>query len=503
MLRVLGSAKNLCQGINRRDMLRVGGLGTAGIGLPDFLRLTAASATTANRQPASFGRAKSVILIHLYGSPSQLEWADLKLDAPSEIRGELGGISSTLPSVPVCELLPNMAKVMDRTTVIRSMNHPHPIHGVAYAWTGTPDIDVAMELSPYDARHWPFFSSVVDYVETRRNETRRNASSRQVPQNIALPFPFSTKRIGEVPRAGPYAAFLGNHYNPVWTEFVGQATKGRRKTLTDKVYSGNDPYMGTAEDSYFRVPSATKLLDELTIDRLEGRRSLVAQLDDAQDQLKQLSGSHSIDKYRQMAMSLLSSHKLRTALDLRLESSAVRATYGHTLLGQSCLAARRLIEAGSRVVSVFWDEYGLAGSGWDTHWNHFPRMKQELCPGFDRAWYGLITDLEQRGLLDDVLVVCGSEHGRTPKINASEGGGRDHWSRAYSTFVAGAGVTRGNVVGATDRIGGDVIDRPVSPKDLLATMYHLLGIDHQMMISNTEGRPLPLVEGEIIQELLA
>jgi len=177
--------------------------------------------------------------------------------------------------------------------------------------------------------------------------------------------------------------------------------------------------------------------------------------------------------------------------------------YGHTLFGQSCLAARRLVEAGSRVVSVFWDEYGLAGSGWDTHWNHYQRMREELCPGFDQGWYGLITDLDQRGLLDEVLVVCGSEHGRTPHINKAPGAGRDHWSRVYSTFVAGAGVTRGNIVGASDKMAGDVADRPVTPKDLMATMYHLLGIDHHMLIHDRQGRPFPLVEGEIVEEMLA
>jgi uncharacterized protein (DUF1501 family) len=173
------------------------------------------------------------------------------------------------------------------------------------------------------------------------------------------------------------------------------------------------------------------------------------------------------------------------------------------LFGQSCLAARRLVEAGSKIVSVFWDEYGLAGSGWDTHYNHYPRMRQELCPGLDQAWYGLITDLDQRGMLDDTLVVCTSEHGRTPTITTGQGGGRDHWSRVYASLLAGGGTKRGHIVGASDKQGGDVLDRPISPKDLLATMYHLLGIDHHQMVQDNLGRPLPLVEGEIISEALA
>jgi uncharacterized protein (DUF1501 family) len=205
-----------------------------------------------------------------------------------------------------------------------------------------------------------------------------------------------------------------------------------------------------------------------------------------------------------MTYDLLRSDKLRVALDTRRESEQSRAMYGDTLFGHSCLTARRLIEAGSRVVSVFWDEYGVAGSAWDTHFSHYPRMKDELCPGFDKAWYGLITDLDQRGLLDETLVVCTSEHGRTPKLSMKvDGGGRDHWARAYSSVLAGAGIVRGKVVGATDAQGGDPITPPVSPKDLLATMYHLLGIDHTQIIHDTLNRPLPLVEGHVVTEALA
>jgi uncharacterized protein (DUF1501 family) len=202
-------------------------------------------------------------------------------------------------------------------------------------------------------------------------------------------------------------------------------------------------------------------------------------------------------------LSLLESPKLSAALDLRKEPAETRALYGESLFGQSCLAARRLVEAGSRVVSVFWDEYGLAGMAWDTHWNHYPRMKQELAPGFDTGWYGLMTDLDRRGMLDDVLVVCTSEHGRTPKITSGNGGGRDHWSRAYSSLIAGAGIKRGHVVGATDKQAGDVTDRPISPKDLLATMYHLLGIDPHFQIRDRQGRPLPLVDGQVVEETLS
>jgi uncharacterized protein (DUF1501 family) len=155
-------------------------------------------------------------------------------------------------------------------------------------------------------------------------------------------------------------------------------------------------------------------------------------------------------------------------------------------------------------VTVFWDEYGLAGSGWDTHWEHYPRMRNELCPGFDRALAGLLADLDARGLLDETLVVCLSEHGRTPKLSHANGGGRDHWSQVYSCLLAGGGVARGKVVGKSDRIAGSVAERPVSPKEVLATVYHLLGIDPETTLADRTGRPLPLVPGAgVIREVLA
>ena len=214
MLRVLGSAKNLCDGITRRDALWVGGLNMLGLTLADHAR---AATPTAKPADLSFGRAKNCILLYLYGAPSQLELADMKPDAPPEIRGELKGIRSTLPGCDVCELLPYTSRVMDRVTVLRSLTHKHPIHGVAYATTGTENIDVAMELNPHDGRHWPYVGSVVSYLEQQKKIRKA------VPDNIALPWPFSSRRTGEVQRAGPYAAYLGSRYHPHYTEFVGEA----------------------------------------------------------------------------------------------------------------------------------------------------------------------------------------------------------------------------------------------------------------------------------------
>ncbi len=204
-----------------------------------------------------------------------------------------------------------------------------------------------------------------------------------------------------------------------------------------------------------------------------------------------------------MAYSLIGSERIQTALDVSREPMSLRENYGMTIFGQAALTARRLVEAGSRFVSVFWDEYGLAGSGWDTHWDHYNRMKNELMPGFDRAFSGLISDLDQRGMLDDTLVLVLSEHGRTPRISNGRGGGRDHWSEAYTCLFAGGGVARGRVVGRTDKHGGHVTERPTSPKDILATVYHLLGIDPETQLIDRTGRPLPLVQNaRVVHDML-
>jgi len=489
MLRVLGNRKRLCDGLTRRDLLWAGGL--FGLGLPQYLR---AAEKPAVAKDSHFGRAKSCILLFLYGSPSQLELADMKPNAPEDIRGELKPIRSTLPGCDVCELLPHTSRVMHNVTVVRSVTHKYPIHGVAYATTAIPEIDVAMELSPHDSRHWPFFGSTVSYLEKQKNR-----APKAVPDNIALPFPFSSQRSGEVHRAGPYAAFLGGAHNPHFTQFKGSATAKITKTLAPNTKEFDEPYVGTSRDTHFTLGGEFDA--DITIDRMNTRKSLLEQFESARFQR---DGVVPNDPFRETAYSLIGSEKVRNALDVRKEPGRVRDSYGHTLFGQSCLAARRLTEAGSKFVTVFWDEFGLAGSGWDTHWEHYPRMKNELMPGFDRGFSGLIADLDQRGTLDETLVVVLSEHGRTPKITKEKGGGRDHWSQAYSVLLAGGGIARGRVVGKTDSIGGTVADRPVSPKDVLATMYHLLGYDLETTLTDRTSRPVPLMpEGQVVREVLA
>src|SRR5262245_40297363 len=347
MLRVLGNPKTLCNGVTRRDFLTVGA--TLGLSLPAFLRAKASG----GRQPAvpghdkHFGRAKSCILLFLYGSPSQLELADQKPDAPVEVRGELGSIKSTLRGCDVCELLPHTSRVMHNVTVVRSVTHKHPIHGVAYATTAVDDIDVAIELSPHDARHWPFIGSTIAHLEHRKNA----ASARKpVPDNIALPFPFSSQRTGEVHRAGPYPAFLGSRFAPHFTSFHGKANRQITKTLAPNTKEFDEPYVGIDPDAYFSLGGEG--VADLTLDRVNSRKSLLDQMEDARRSRDRIDTG---DPFREMAYSILGSAKVRQALDVRRESPKVRENYGHMLFGQSCLAARRLVEAGSKFVTVFWD----------------------------------------------------------------------------------------------------------------------------------------------------
>jgi hypothetical protein len=498
MLRIVGSPRTLCDGLSRRDFLHIGGLGAFGFGLSDFFRIREALAAPSPRA-TSRGRARACILLFPYGSPPQHETFDPKPDAPAEIQGEMKSIPTSVTGLRICEHLPRVARVMDRVTVVRSMTHPYPEHGVAYAVSGIPTYTPALETLPRDARHWPFIGSVVDYLEERRQGGRPPT----VPRNIGLPWLLNSRTDFNV-SAGPYAAFLGQAHDPVWLEFDGKGTR-RGPWCTGQKRTFMDPFAGVAPEGRFHLSSADRLPADLPIKRLALRRNLLAQFDRARMRLEAARPAQLLDRYRQMAYSLVGSSRMRRALDIGQEPMGVRESYGMTLFGQGCLAARRLVEAGSKFVTVFWDGYGLfSGCAWDTHTNHFPRLKEYLLPGFDRAFAGLINDLAMRGLLDETLVICMSEHGRTPRIDSKPpGAGRHHWSRAYSAVLAGGGIARGRVVGSTDRLGGDVRDTPVSPKDILATAFHLLGIDPETTVPDLQCRPMPIAgDGRLRKELL-
>jgi len=246
------------------------------------------------------------------------------------------------------------------------------------------------------------------------------------------------------------------------------------------------------------------LRPRLALDRLNTRRTLLEQLDDGRRALDDAPAVRSLDRFQDMAYSLITSPRIREALDISQEPPALRDQYGMSLFGQATLAGRRLLEAGATVVSVFWDEIQTANSAWDTHFSHFERLKDELLPGLDRAFSTLLVDLEQRGMLDDTLVLCLTEHGRTPRLsNTVRGAGREHWSEVYCNLVAGAGIARGRLVGSSDKNGAFVKDDPVSPKDILCTTYHLLGIDPHQTIPDRLGRPIRLVaDGDVHPRLL-
>lgn len=496
MLNLLGSPRTLCDGHSRRDFLRLGALGALGLGLNDSLAL---ASPAAEPRPARFGQAKACILLFLYGSPPQHETFDPKPDAPEEVRGEIGSIASAVPGLRVCELLPRTARVLDQTTVVRSLTHRYAEHGVAYAVSGIPTYTPELETRPRDSRHWPYIGSVVDYLQGNQTVPARNGG---MPRNVALPWMLNSKTDTLV-NAGPFAAFLGQAHDPLWTDFTGPGTHVVPRYSAGQAREYHDPFGGTLPSGRFHFSTAGQLRDDIPVERLNLRQSLLNQFENARARLD--ANGALFDHHRQRAYTMLTSPAVHRALDIGLEPLPLRERYGMTLFGQGCLAARRLVEAGTTFVTVFWDGYGqFASCAWDTHSNHYPRLKEYLLPGFDLAYSALIEDLRQRGLLDDTLVLCLSEHGRTPRIDSRPpGAGRHHWSRVYSSVLAGGGLGRGNVVGSSDRLGGEVREAPISPKDILATAFHLLGIDPHTTVHDALGRPFPIAgDGEVRRELL-
>jgi hypothetical protein len=380
------------------------------------------------------------------------------------------------------------------------MTHPYPLHASAFTLTSIPTIDVPLQMSPRDPRHWPFIGSVVDYLADQRG-----GPAPSVARNIGLPWRLSSRRAYAAgDNAGPYGAWLSRAYDPLWTEFHGRGTRESTYTFGNQTIRCHDPYGPLESDCRFGLSADARLGGGVTLDRLNGRRSLLQQFDDARRMADTNTATRSFDDFRQQAFSYLTTSTLSDALDVAREPAALRERYGMTLFGQASLVARRLLEAGTQFVTVLWDEFELVNSAWDTHYYHYELMREQLCPGLDRALSTLILDLEDRGMLDDTLVVCTTEHGRTPKLENVTGGGRGHWAQAYSTLLVGGGVARGKVVGRTDRIAGAVLDTPISPKDILATMYHLLGIDPEATIRDRLGRPIPIAgEGRVRHELLA
>ncbi|TWU08940.1 hypothetical protein CA54_41790 [Symmachiella macrocystis] len=501
MLRILGSKKRLCRGLNRRDVLNIGSCGLGALTLSQLLGEPTAQAKAA-AHTATFGQAKRVILLYLAGAASQLETFDPKPDAAAEVRGEHKAIQAAIPGVRISEHLPQIARIMDRMTLIRSMSHDNNNHSNVFTLTGHPAVDFQSETHPLDTRHHPFFGSVLDYLAERRSP---DALSPGIPRNLALPFRFS-KFNPLFQRSGPYGGFLGRGYDPVYTEFDGEAKREVERVGIFGVSNSKekDPFVSVKPGLKFAVSGAAQQHPGLTLDRLNRRKSLLGQLESQQRTFEDSQAIASLSRHQQMAWSLLRSQEIREALDISREPMSRRERYGMNLFGQAVLAGRRLLEAGGRVVSIFWDEYKVVNTAWDTHFNLYKRLNDELLPGLDSALSALIIDLEERGLLDETLVLVLTEHGRTPKIiERAKTPGRDHWSNAYCNLLSGAGLNPGQVLGSSDSQAAYVQSNPISPMDVLATMYHLVGIDEHTTIPGRADRPMPLVaNGRVLHEIL-
>lgn len=478
--------------LNRRELLHAGGLGLSG------LMLNQGFAANSTDLP-QFGQAKACILLFLFGAPPQHETFDPKPDAAVEIQGEMKAIPTSLPGVSFCEGLPQTAKIADKLTTIRSMTHPYPLHCTAYALSGMPTYTTDIEARPRDPSLWPYFGSIADYFYAQRPVS---AEFRDMPRHVGLPWIFNSQAEDLGHLAGPYGAFLGQQFDPLWAKFEGKALRAAPKCRMAQPKEFIDPYAGVEPDCRFVVDGAGHLPEQVSQDRFQFRRDLLSRLDGPRG----TANSQAYASQQERALSLLTSSRVREALDVNKEPLALRAQYGHTVFGQSCLAARRLVEAGTKFVSVFWDPYGTYfGGSWDTHENHYPRLKEYLLPGFDPAFAALVSDLAQRGMLDETLVVCMGEHGRTPQIDSKPvGAARHHWSQVYSAALAGGGVQRGTVIGRSDAIGGQVADTPITPKDIQATAFHLMGMDPHGVVHDRQNRPYPVAgDGEVRRELLA
>jgi hypothetical protein len=476
MLGILGRQKKTCEGIGRRQLLQAGGAGLFGLNLPQIL-------AAEEQSPFQNPRAKSVIFLFLFGGPAQHETFDMKPEAPDSIRGPFKPIDSRTPGLRISEHLPRTAEISDRLSVIRTMSHSFNDHSGAghYIQTGHRwhlPIGGGFNVTPQD---WPSMGSVVEYLTQRYPEFGRDMPSYAVVPNFLGRL--QDYRV-QLLRPGETAGWLGRGYDPI-------------NTRIEKRDSKDNPYFRdcTDEELTFQIEGLVNH-ESLTLDRLSRRSSLLQQFDDGRRAItaKQLDA---YDQFQRRALNLVTSAKAREALDITREPAELRDRYGRHLFGQSTLMARRLIEAGTRFVTVHYD--CVDGYSWDSH-RSSNYLEKHLIPTLDQALSSLIIDLDDRGLLDETLVVCLGEMGRTPKANSVWG--RNHWSTLFPAVLAGAGIHRGGLFGESDRDGAYAVTPPVSPENLAATIYHALGIDHQLRVPDAQGRPTHVVHnGEPVFEL--
>src|SRR3989454_3839997 len=475
MLSLPGKSGSTCDGFSRREFLRVGGAGVLGISLADILKLQAlaADAPDAAKQKAGWGKAKSVLFIFLQGGPSHIDIWDPKPDAPSNIRGEFKPIKSSVPGIWLSEVMPQLARHVDKATLIRSMSYtPAGLfnHTAAHyqMMTGyTPDrVSPSGQLEPPAPNDFPHAGCQIARLRP--------------PDVPMLPFvllPRPTQESNVIGK-GSTAGFLGAAYDPYY---------------------------------FYQDPNKEIKLDDLTMrkdvpkERLERRATLLKQVEDAMPDMEKAVANYALDSYYTKAFDLVSSGRARNAFDLTQEPAKLRDTYGRHTFGQGLLLARRLIEAGTRFVQVNWPAVANGNptvDAWDTHAANFGPLRNLHCPKLDSGLSALLEDMDQRGLLKDTIVIAIGEFGRSPRLGVSTSGnsnspaGRDHWPYCYTALVAGAGIRRGALYGKSDATGSSPAENPVHPTQLLATVYHTLGIDPHTIVFNHLNQPRELVQAE-------
>jgi hypothetical protein len=462
MYRIVGHRQHLCSGWTRRDFLQVGAVGTLGLALPRLLQ-------AAEPPRSSFGRAKNCILLFLTGGPPQHDTWDPKPEAPSEVRGEFRPIATSVPGIQISEMFPLLARQAHRYCLMRSVTHRDSTHTSAgYTMlTGvdhdTPNIAEASQVRP-SAKDHPHLGSLLSLLKPSRAE---------LPTFVSLPEIIKDAAVNEFPGQG--AGFLGQRY---------------------------DPFRIEANDERTQMVAPTISLPEgVSLERLHDRKALLRELD------AKFAGAiaerrfNEIDSFYTRALDMVRSPAAQAALDLEREPARLRERYGEHLFGKGCLLARRLIEAGVRLATVYWHYEGPDDSPvWDTHGNNFDHLRKRLMPPTDRAVSALLGDLADRGLLDETLVICMGEFGRSPKINGQAG--RDHWPGVQSIMLAGGGMPAGAVYGSSDKLGGSPATQPVTPADLFATLLHLLGVKHDTPVTDLDGRVLPATQGTPLKDLL-
>ena len=459
MLHIGNQYLPLCSGGTRRSFLQVGAAAMAGLTLPNWLSLQASGAVDEKK-----AKIRNCITIFLVGSPGHLDTWDMKPDAPEDIRGKFKPISTSVPGVQICEHFPRMARMMDRVALIRSLHYSTGAsheNGQRWMMTGH-DFDASNKQ--------PHMGSVISKVYGSRGD---------LPASIILPDGIGNT--GTTTPHGQESAFLGSAHQP----FI----------------LGSDPARSDFKVADLETPSGQSEL------RLEARRKLLHELDDAQRHAE-TTGTLERDTAYARAFNLLTSPDTKKAFDLNEEPVKLRDRYGRNTFGQSCLMARRLIERGTRFVTVNQFDTVFGISCWDMHAdgnslnNTYADYEHVLCPQFDLAFTALLEDLQQRGLLEETVIAVISEFGRTPKINAR--GGRDHYPSAWTNFLAGGPIRGGRVIGSTDKIGAAPHDRPVEPPQVVASIYQAMGIDLETtMLPGPGGRPIRLIDAEPIHELFS